>query len=165
MTTAEKAAPTVTITEKAADQVRKLAQAEKSDSHGLRVAVQGGGCSGLVYKLGMESQERPEDKVYEQHGVKLFIELARKRGFSLLTAIARTGGGGFHFLFGKDEEIHDPNQQGLLVDGERIHGIDVRGEGGYIVAPPSVHASGKRYEWFQIRGVDDLETLWHLLGQ
>jgi iron-sulfur cluster assembly protein len=74
MTTAEKAAPTVSITEKAAHQVRKLAQAEKSDSHGLRVAVQGGGCSGLVYKLGMESQERPEDKVYEQHGVKLFID-------------------------------------------------------------------------------------------
>ncbi len=74
MTTAEKSAPTVMITEKAADQVRKLAQAEKLEFDGLRVSVQGGGCSGLVYKLGMENEERADDKVYEQHGVKLFVD-------------------------------------------------------------------------------------------
>jgi iron-sulfur cluster assembly protein len=62
------------ITEKAADQVRRLAKAEKFEFDGLRVSVQGGGCSGLVYKLGMENQERDDDKVYEQHGVKLFVD-------------------------------------------------------------------------------------------
>ena len=58
MAIAEKTAPTVFITEKAAAQVRKLAQTDQPDYHGLRVAVQGGGCSGLVYKLALE-RSRP----------------------------------------------------------------------------------------------------------
>ncbi len=67
-------APTVAISEKAAAQLRKIAQAEKLDTTGVRVAVQGGGCSGLTYKLAMETKEREGDKIYEQHGVKVYID-------------------------------------------------------------------------------------------
>ena len=66
--------PTVTISEKAAVQVKKLARAEGLDYDGLRVAVQGGGCSGLTYKLALETQERPGDKVYDEFGVRLFVD-------------------------------------------------------------------------------------------
>ena len=66
--------PTITVSEKAAVQVRKLVSAEGVSYSGLRVAVQGGGCSGLTYKLLLENQERPGDKVYEQHGLKLFVD-------------------------------------------------------------------------------------------
>src|SRR4029077_4064599 len=31
--------------------------------------------------------------------------------------------------------------------GKVAPGIDVRGDGGYVLAPPSIHPSGKRYEW------------------
>jgi hypothetical protein len=34
--------------------------------------------------------------------------------------------------------------------------IDIRGDGGYVVAPPSVHPSGHRYEWVEGKSLDDL---------
>ncbi len=70
--TAEKYA--VSISEKAAAQVRNLAGKEGKTEHALRVAVQGGGCSGLTYKLSLDGQERPGDKIYQQHGIKLLVD-------------------------------------------------------------------------------------------
>jgi hypothetical protein len=58
------------------------------------------------------------------------------------TVRARTGGGGLHLLFrhpGGTQAI--PNAVGLRP------GIDIRGDGGYLVVPPSRHASGREYEW------------------
>lgn len=53
----------------------------------------------------------------------------------------RTGGGGEHLLFRLPCDREVPNRTGPLP------GLDVRGEGGFVVAPPSVHSSGRRYEW------------------
>ncbi len=69
-----KQGPTITITEKAATQVAKLAGADGKPGAALRVAVQGGGCSGLTYKLTYDYDERDGDKAYEQHGVRLLID-------------------------------------------------------------------------------------------
>ena len=69
-----KPAPTVMVTEKAAAQVAKLAAVEGKPGAALRVAVQGGGCSGLTYKLSYDYDEREGDKIYDQHGVRLFID-------------------------------------------------------------------------------------------
>ena len=66
--------PTLSISEKAAKQIQKLAVKENLTEHGIRVAVKGGGCSGLTYELDLESQEREGDKVYEQFGVRLYID-------------------------------------------------------------------------------------------
>lgn len=58
--------------------------------------------------------------------------------------VARTGGGGYHFYFKHPgEDIVVPNAQRLF----GLVGIDVRGDGGYVVAPPSGHQSGNFYEW------------------
>ncbi len=67
-------APTLSISEKAAKQIQKLAMKDNLTDHGIRVAVKGGGCSGLTYELDLESQEREGDKVYEQFGVRLYID-------------------------------------------------------------------------------------------
>lgn len=37
-----------------------------------------------------------------------------------------------------------------------ISGFDIRGDGGYVVAPPSIHPSGHRYKWAEGMGLDDL---------
>ncbi len=41
---------------------------------GLRVAVKGGGCSGMTYDLDITDQERDTDKVVEQFGVKVMVD-------------------------------------------------------------------------------------------
>ncbi len=66
--------PKISITEKAAAQVKKLSMKEGHPAPSLRVAVQGGGCSGLTYKLALDLEERPKDNVFEEHGVKLLVD-------------------------------------------------------------------------------------------
>ncbi len=57
------------------------------------------------------------------------------------TAVVETGReGGLHYFF-EYPGGHIRNRAGLL---ERV---DLRGNGGYVVAPPSLHASGRRYRW------------------
>lgn len=62
------------VTEKAANQIRQLMERENLQDHGLRVAVVGGGCSGLSYKLNFEKNAGEGDKVFEAHGVKIFLD-------------------------------------------------------------------------------------------
>lgn len=57
------------------------------------------------------------------------------------TPVSRTGSGGEHIFF-KHPGIEIHNSAGKLGKG-----IDIRGDGGYVVAPPSIHPNGKRYEW------------------
>lgn len=59
-----------------------------------------------------------------------------------------TGRGGYH-LFYRDSETHKCAQN-LYED------IDIRGDGGYIIAPPSIHPNGQLYEWEQ--GPNDCEV-------
>ncbi len=48
-------------------------------------------------------------------------------------------GKGYHYYF--------KYQDGVRNFTRRYPGIDLRGEGGYVLAPPSIHPSGTRYEW------------------
>lgn len=65
------------------------------------------------------------------------------------TVEARTGGGGRHLYFRHPGYVLH-NRAGFEA------GFDLRGDGGVIVAPPSIHASGRRYEWLSGRSPDDL---------
>lgn len=56
--------------------------------------------------------------------------------------VQRTGGGGLQALYAHPGE-HVGSKTGLL------DGVDVKGDGGYVVVPPSLHASGSRYEWME----------------
>lgn len=68
------------------------------------------------------------------------------------TVSVKTGGGGKHFYFKYKEGIN--NKANLLP------GIDVRGEGGYVIAPPSMHSSGLRYEWLhKPRTTSEIQSL------
>ena len=63
----------VRLTERAAKQVQKI-KADESLEEGLylRVAVEGGGCSGLSYKLGLDHRN-DEDTVFENFGVEVIV--------------------------------------------------------------------------------------------
>jgi putative DNA primase/helicase len=74
-------------------------------------------------------------------GLASLNALAEPHGGLLRTCMVRTGSGGLHLYF-KHPGGHVANSA-----GEMGPGIDVRGEGGYVIAPPSGHVSGGRYEW------------------
>lgn len=65
----------VTISELAAKKIRQFATKQGiQENIGVRVAVKGGGCSGLTYDLEITDEERDTDKVVEQHGIKVMID-------------------------------------------------------------------------------------------
>lgn len=67
--------------------------------------------------------------------------LVAEHGILPHTIKSFTGGGGQHILFSRgDTEVR--NSASKLGDG-----LDIRGDGGYIVAAPSIHPNGKRYQW------------------
>jgi iron-sulfur cluster assembly protein len=64
------------VTEKAAVKIQELLAKEgvPAESGGLRVGVQGGGCSGLTYAMRLETQARDRDNVIEENGARLFVD-------------------------------------------------------------------------------------------
>jgi iron-sulfur cluster assembly protein len=66
----------LTITEKAADEVRKFLAADDipQESAGLRVSVLPGGCSGFKYSLNIEDRPAEDDITAEISGVRVFLD-------------------------------------------------------------------------------------------
>lgn len=73
-------------------------------------------------------------------GAETFDALLRRHESLPDTVEARSGGGGRHLYFAHPGG-HVPNRV------EMFRGVDLRADGGVIVAPPSVHSSGERYRW------------------
>src|SRR5437588_11420110 len=65
--------PPLSVTEAAAGKIKQL-MAEESDVGVLRVAIQGGGCSGFQYGLGFDSAATEGDLEFEQHGVTVVVD-------------------------------------------------------------------------------------------
>ena len=87
----------------------------------------------------------------DKGGEESLRDLEVEHGELPATPTSHTGGGGLHLIFAYPE----------LADGEIVKnkagiapGLDVRAEGGYIIAPPSVHGSGRRYVWDAENGPD-----------
>lgn len=72
-------------------------------------------------------------------GMQTLASLEDEHG-PIKTRSATTGGGGKHLLF---QTIGVP----IRNRAKLLPGIDVRGDGGYIVAPPSIHPNGQTYRW------------------
>lgn len=61
------------------------------------------------------------------------------------TVISKTGGGGWHYVY-----LHpggDCRNFASKIGATILPKVDFRGDGGLIIAPPSMHKSGNRYEW------------------
>ena len=64
----------VVLTDQAQSKVRTLIEAEGRDDLRLRVAVQPGGCSGLIYQLYFDEQLAEDDVVKEFNGVEVVVD-------------------------------------------------------------------------------------------
>ena len=76
-------------------------------------------------------------------GDESLVRLIANHGSLPVTAEARTGSGGSHFLFRVPGDLAIGNRTNLEP------GIDIKGENGYIVVEPSIHPNGKEYVWLR----------------
>ncbi len=64
----------IQVTPKAVDRIRQVLLRQGVEGGGLRLGVQGGGCSGLSYLIRFEPKARPSDQVYDFGGVTVFVD-------------------------------------------------------------------------------------------
>ena len=94
----------ITVTDKAKEKLVTLRGEGKYDeNYFVRVGVEGGGCSGLSYKLDFDNAMKPDDKVFEDKGIKIVVD---KKSFLYLlgTELEFTDG-----LNGKGFQFNNPN--------------------------------------------------------
>lgn len=103
----------ISISEKAKDKLVSLRnEAHYDESYFVRVGVEGGGCSGLSYKLDFDCEQKPEDKLFEDKGLKIVVD---KKSFLYLvgTELDFTDG-----LNGKGFAFNNPNASRTCGCGE-----------------------------------------------
>jgi len=64
----------ITVTDNAKKQALRLMEDEGKDGLFIRVGVQGGGCSGLMYQLTFDNQDLEGDKSFEDNGIKVVVD-------------------------------------------------------------------------------------------
>ena len=102
----------LTMTDTATTKVQEfLAQNGRPES-GLRVRVVGGGCSGFQYQLALDDAAREDDEIYEQNGIKLFVDSRSKLYLdgTQIDYVEDIMGSGFRF--------NNPNSTGSCGCGE-----------------------------------------------
>ena len=65
----------VIVTEAAAVKIKALLDEQGNPGYGLRMAVIGGGCSGLSYKLAFDREATDQDTVIDEKGIRLFVDM------------------------------------------------------------------------------------------
>ena len=102
----------ITVTENAAKKVKSLIEESGFTTPYVRVAVKGGGCSGLSYDLSFDTDQHPTDTLAEDKGVKILVDMK-----SLLylygTELEFSGG-----LNGKGFQFVNPNASRTCGCGE-----------------------------------------------
>ena len=101
----------VTITDKANEQVKVLLSELPSDV-GLRLAVKGGGCSGLSYDLQFDSGDEENDVVIEQDGYNVYMDAKSMIYLKGMSLDFEDG------LQGKGFQFINPNATGTCGCGE-----------------------------------------------
>jgi iron-sulfur cluster assembly protein len=65
----------IALTPKAISEVKRIVLENNiPDNYGLRIGVKGGGCSGLSYTLGFDSELKDGDRVIDMDGVKVYVD-------------------------------------------------------------------------------------------
>jgi iron-sulfur cluster assembly protein len=94
----------ISVTDIAAKKVEFFAQKQGlPEGFGLKVAVKGGGCSGMVYTLSIEEGPDSDDRIIDDHGIRIFVP---KRSFVFLAGTELDFSDG---LNGKGFVFNNPN--------------------------------------------------------
>jgi iron-sulfur cluster assembly protein len=90
----------LTVTDAAFDAAKLALDENGGENSFIRAAIQGGGCSGLQYKLDLDTEQRDDDYVWEKDGLKMVVD-----GFSavylhgtVLDFVTTFAGRGFQFI-------------------------------------------------------------------
>ena len=102
----------ITVTEKAKSKAIELMSVENRPDSFIRVGVEGGGCSGLSYKLEFDNQIKDGDKVFEDKGVRIVCD---RKSFLYLVGTELDFSDG---LNGKGFQFHNPNASRTCGCGE-----------------------------------------------
>jgi iron-sulfur cluster assembly accessory protein len=122
MTTTNIAESVINVSSTAASKIAELLTEENKQESGLRVFVQGGGCSGFQYGLMIEDSPADTDQVFQSNGVKLYVDPISVRYLkgAEVDFVDNVAGGGF--------TIRNPNAvstcgcgQSFTMDGESSH--------------------------------------------
>jgi hypothetical protein len=101
------------------------------------MGVISGKASGNLLVVDIDLQKFPRAKEWWDDLVDLY-----NHGIPLQTPTQRTGGGGLQIFLQAPEWYTPPTNKTTI-------GVDIRGQGGFAVIPPSLHESGKNYEWLK----------------
>jgi len=102
----------IKVTDFAKKKALELMHDEHKDGFFIRVGVEGGGCSGLMYQLKFDNEMKPEDKEFEDNGVKVVMD---KKSVLYLVGTTLDFSGG---LNGKGFIFSNPNAQRTCGCGE-----------------------------------------------
>lgn len=94
----------ITITENASAKVAELLQ-DEPEANGLRVFIQGGGCSGFQYGFAFENEINEDDFILEQTSVKFIVDSASMQYLQGATIDYKED------LMGAEFVISNPNAQ------------------------------------------------------
>jgi iron-sulfur cluster assembly protein len=93
----------ITVTENAKKQAIRLMEDDNKNGFFIRVGVDGGGCSGLMYQLTFDNVENEGDKAFEDNGIKVVVD---KKSYLYLIGTTLDFSGG---LNGKGFVFSNPN--------------------------------------------------------
>ena len=102
----------INVTENAKKQALRLMEDENKEGHFIRVGVQGGGCSGLMYQLELDNEDKDGDKAFEDNGIKIVVD---KKSYLYLVGTTLDYSGG---LNGKGFVFKNPNADRTCGCGE-----------------------------------------------
>ena len=101
MATTQQPAVTLSITDRAIEQVKHFMEQEQvpAETAGLRIAVLPGGCSGFKYGLNIEEKPFDDDIILDNHGVKVFVDAFSAQYLAGVTVdyVSSMQGAGFTF--------------------------------------------------------------------
>jgi len=63
------------VSESAKKKIEEIKSSEDKANHFVRITVNGGGCSGLSYKMDFDTELKPDDQQFEDKGIKLVTDL------------------------------------------------------------------------------------------